>query len=186
MWLPAVHRWDHPREYGENDATFSWSLTQVGSSPRIRGEYPAPSLNDIIGGIIPANTGRISHFAEQLRHGWDHPREYGENSGAGCPPCFDFGSSPRIRGEWCCFLRVVGGVGIIPANTGRISGGWLKPTPGGDHPREYGENIMPRSISLPGLGSSPRIRGEFLKRGAQLLLNGIIPANTGRIGGVVA
>ena len=72
-------------------------------------------------------------------------------------------------------------IGIIPANTGRISAGgcfwiWLP-----DHPREYGENFRGTIDQLKALGSSPRIRGEFNATDTHTALDGIIPANTGRM-----
>ena len=74
--------------------------------------------------------------------------------------------------------------GIIPANTGRI-----KPAEGtdittADHPREYGENDLPGTHPAVRTGSSPRIRGELSSCGVVLAGSGIIPANTGRMGGV--
>ena len=112
---------------------------------------------------------------------WDHPREYGENVN----PLFRHGpitgSSPRIRGEFLHLRYRLDLRGIIPANTGRIvsTGG-----PGGhrrDHPREYGENSLPRALIRPHRGSSPRIRGECLHRPQSTMMIRIIPANTGRI-----
>ena len=71
-------------------------------------------------GIIPANTGRISHLAAVHDGAWDHPREYGENAVAPTLVWIHRGSSPRIRGE-CSDLPIYHvDVGIIPANTGRI------------------------------------------------------------------
>ena len=51
----------------------------------------------------------------------------------------------------------------------------------GDHPREYGENANPGGNTVEGMGSSPRIRGEWRLRTLILHALGIIPANTGRI-----
>ena len=51
----------------------------------------------------------------------------------------------------------------------------------GDHPREYGENRPRMLTSGINPGSSPRIRGESLPATPPAPLNGIIPANTGRI-----
>ena len=112
----------------------------------------------------------------------DHPREYGEN----LPLTIGFdslwGSSPRIRGEYGVRKRRGPRCGIIPANTGRISITLKVLHAHADHPREYGENWTSFSPKVTCGGSSPRIRGEsddilFGENG-----EGIIPANTGRIG----
>ena len=72
------------------------------------------------------------------------------------------GSSPRIRGECHDISAEWSGRGIIPANTGRISftvGLMLLMM---DHPREYGENAIDLNNAAIRVGSSPRIRGEYL------------------------
>ena len=111
---------DHPREYGENRSPNLRPNGTTGSSPRIRGESKMRPSHSSHAGIIPANTGRISRCSFRLFTSWDHPREYGENSGPeGTIPC-GVGSSPRIRGECPTCVSSVAGTGIIPANTGRI------------------------------------------------------------------
>ena len=50
------------------------------------------------------------------------------------------GSSPRIRGEFIQCDIDGAGLGIIPANTGRITFTGVTWYPEQDHPREYGEN----------------------------------------------
>ena len=97
-------------------------------------------LADIIGRIIPANTGRIRCVTARLAHPQDHPREYGENGFLTIP-----GSDHRR---------------IIPANTGRIKSRSRSPLTLWDHPREYGENGILIVMGLMRWGSSPRIRGE--------------------------
>ena len=72
------------------------------------------------------------------------------------------GSSPRIRGEYDCGLLVMGAGGIIPANTGRIHRRYTCQPRTRDHPREYGENKLAENTKAFSVGSSPRIRGEYL------------------------
>ena len=132
---------DHPREYGENDISAGFVAGGTGSSPRIRGEYMADQNPVYTGGIIPANTGRISPKSSATILTRDHPREYGENLKCGLSFSVTGGSSPRIRGEYRSPRHGGRDRGIIPANTGRMS----TPVPAAD------------SIH----GSSPRIRGEF-------------------------
>ena len=78
-------------------------------------------------------------------------------------------------------LRSIMADGTIPANTGRILVlvGFFVPY--GDHPREYGENLMMKNHSGMILGPSPRIRGESGLVGEEAAKGRTIPANTGRI-----
>ena len=154
-------RRDHPREYGENMAALFSASTAGGSSPRIRGKF-TPRGTRVSGlGIIPANTGKIRYWHRQGWHGWDHPREYGENKKADADSTGGVGSSPRIRGKliWCLVVAHV--FGIIPANTGKIGNPRRKCNAFRDHPREYGEN------------AGEEFFVEYRK--------GIIPANTGKM-----
>ena len=50
-----------------------------------------------------------------------------------------------------------------------------------DHPREYGENARAYLDGDTSLGSSPRIRGKWEGIPEQPPIDGIIPANTGKI-----
>ena len=93
---------------------------------------------------------------------------------------WDWGSSPRVRGEEFAVCRVEVCDGIIPAGAGRRmawrprgSGRW-------DHPRGCGEKSSGARTPRPLSGSSPRVRGEgeFAPGGASGL--GIIPAGAGR------
>ena len=143
--MPAHYRGrmplrDHPREYGENYSYVPWWEGRVGSSPRIRGECACELCYRPPCGIIPANTGRMTWPYTVWPPPWDHPREYGENIPALHLSTLHPGSSPRIRGEFFIEYRGILAHGIIPANTGRISGDCLIRPTLRDHPREYGEN----------------------------------------------
>ena len=152
---------DHPREYGENVCGRSaWALAA---------------------GIIPANTGRIWVRHDEATQNRDHPREYGENMVVSPMRAFLAGSSPRIRGESKVGTFSGAAGGIIPANTGRMSSISCSPQTCRDHPREYGENSLASHRRVRSMGSSPRIRGEYFRRGDHAPPLGIIPANTGRM-----
>ena len=90
---------DHPREYGENIKDKTGSRGPSGSSPRIRGKYPPLGIEHDMIGIIPANTGKMAVDHTYRADGWDHPREYGENSKIDVTIYDEAGSSPRIRGK---------------------------------------------------------------------------------------
>ena len=112
---------------------------------------------------------------------WDHPREYGENS-ARCPlEQTHAGPSPRIRGKCSTPPNTADEPGTIPANTGKMRSCPCSTSGTGDHPREYGENRDSVTISNPGDGPSPRIRGKYRSARRQTRRLGTIPANTGKI-----
>ena len=111
----------------------------------------------------------------------DHPREYGENTWMVMNAWLTSGSSPRIRGESLEDLFGLLNIGIIPANTGRMTSPAMPSRSPTDHPREYGENHRHTSSQLWQSGSSPRIRGEWQCHTSALHGTGIIPANTGRM-----
>ena len=151
---------DHPREYGENQYRRLNHRPPVGSSPRIRGKCDQVHMLRREGGIIPANTGKMSALMEAVMNAWDHPREYGENIFTPTVSASEPGSSPRIRGK-CKHLHVSQGQdGIIPANTGKIMTLTPPSFTTGDHPREYGENNTSPTQNFSEWGSSPRIRGK--------------------------
>ena len=154
---------DHPREYGENASCHAASWRPWGSSPRIRGEFDLHISSPGGDGIIPANTGRIRGASWSQARSRDHPREYGENPSSISASLTSVGSSPRIRGESPPTGSTATVAGIIPANTGRITGRPASGAAGGDHPREYGENQLPTPRGHQQAGSSPRIRGEFYR-----------------------
>ena len=172
---------DHPREYGENPAGMRSYTPLTGSSPRIRGECFAISSRAASSRIIPANTGRMQAGLQTPYGHWDHPREYGENAANPADWAAVAGSSPRIRGELHETGRPAIQGGIIPANTGRIVDGLCPLLRPGDHPREYGENTAVSRGQTAASGSSPRIRGEFMRTSVYLTRIRIIPANTGRM-----
>ena len=154
-------RWDHPREYGENSARCPLEQTHAGPSPRIRGKCSTPPNTADEPGTIPANTGKIGSGSPLPARPGDHPREYGENDDAGIGGLTALGPSPRIRGK--CEVHQVPRqlVGTIPANTGKMRSCPCSTSGTGDHPREYGENRDSVTISNPGDGPSPRIRGKY-------------------------
>ncbi len=172
---------DHPREYGENLRQVFHHQRVDGSSPRIRGKCRHVEAGRLDVGIIPANTGKIQSHERKLKRKPDHPREYGENVRASTWIWPKTGSSPRIRGKYRLPPLMEAGLGIIPANTGKIAQDWRWFPLGWDHPREYGENLCCNATMPSASGSSPRIRGKYLEYALGYTPEGIIPANTGKI-----
>ena len=140
--LATFRKWKraHPRAYGENYTLRVFRDSVEGSSPRIRGKLMGREEEGLIGGLIPAHTGKtMSHWCVSvLREA--HPRAYGENA-TPFPDISNFkGSSPRIRGKPEGSHFGTRNIGLIPAHTGKTA--WL-PT-----------------LTVSTCGSSPRIRGK--------------------------
>ena len=90
------------------------------------------------------------------------------------------GSSPRVRGEEELNNATMGILGIIPAGAGRSRLLRVANAVVRDHPRGCGEKWCIFSKKRPGLGSSPRVRGEVVDAQFRTSEVGIIPAGAGR------
>ena len=170
----------HPRVCGENSQTSSCTSWYSGSSPRVRGKLPTPSLPVSPRRLIPACAGKTSQLLSPGTPSRAHPRVCGENVGGTTTVGTGAGSSPRVRGKLCMSMIVDSTAGLIPACAGkterrhmRIIGSWA-------HPRVCGENPLASSSRPASPGSSPRVRGkpclsEYPARSARL-----IPACAGK------
>ena len=90
----------------------------------------------------------------------DHPRVCGEKRCAPQIASGSGGSPPRVRGKAGCHVFVLLVCRITPACAGKRP---LRSAPAcrsGDHPRVCGEKRLRLHISMPMLGSPPRVRGK--------------------------
>ena len=90
---------DHPRACGANTPRSAWSISRVGSSPRMRGKHWKDYHKGFTVRIIPAHAGQTFYLFSLTLATTDHPRACGANyavffSSYGC-----VGSSPRMRGK---------------------------------------------------------------------------------------
>ena len=112
--------WDHPRVCGEHNSARFFDISNLGSSPRMRGTPIASVLALSHLGIIPAYAGNTRGLPKKRILFRDHPRVCGEHLPDTLTTSKPEGSSPRMRGT----QRMV--------NDGRIGQG--------DHPRVCGEH----------------------------------------------
>ena len=89
----------HPRVCGENRMEAKQVVTNLGSSPRVRGKHPAGLAGDLVGRLIPACAGKTHGGIEDFTGLRAHPRVCGENEFAGDFTGRNEGSSPRVRGK---------------------------------------------------------------------------------------
>ena len=109
---------DHPRGCGEHLTHPASSMSQVGSSPRMRGAQLYASLDDLRQRIIPADAGSTRRCRGSPAIRKDHPRGCGEHLTYNWNSPFERGSSPRMRGAPSCRYYLPSGSWIIPADAG--------------------------------------------------------------------
>ena len=174
-WYPR----DHPRVCGEHMGARPDNLSNVGSSPRMRGARLARRLEELPRGIIPAYAGSTLVNIKFFDSIWDHPRVCGEHKMSKYLNPTTLGSSPRMRGAQPDKRDWLIAFGIIPAYAGSTS----RPRPSTgttrDHPRVCGEHRGLTIIGKSAQGSSPRMRGALPRHVPANSWGGIIPAYAG-------
>ncbi len=177
---------DHPRVRGENLTEGVPFRYLDGSPPRARGEHQQRITHRRRVRITPACAGRTYRRTVHGAGGWDHPRVRGENDDTHGRVQPQRGSPPRARGELGCPRLPIHLWGITPACAGRT----VIPSPrtdrSPDHPRVRGENPVIVQVTVAGLGSPPRARGEHTIQRQQRRQIGITPACAGRTTGGTA
>ena len=164
---------------GEHKAKLSAAVTQLGSSPHVRGARFFLDDDMRFRGIIPACAGSTIISCSTCRRLWDHPRMCGEHSPQRRGARAHRGSSPHVRGAQSAHKRVGQFRGIIPACAGSTIIRNLCNNCTGDHPRMCGEHGNGDcSLTLPA-GSSPHVRGARANKAEASFQPGIIPACAG-------
>ena len=155
----------------------------VGSSPRVRGTSIATASSSERIWFIPACAGNIFPCRRDRRDNTVHPRVCGEHSLAMLARRALIGSSPRVRGTFCCpSLRPLS-QRFIPACAGNMDRTKRRCEYRPVHPRVCGEHML---LGLPIAntgGSSPRVRGTLSSRFIIPLPPRFIPACAGNIPG---
>ena len=113
-----------------------------------------------------------------MQHG-AHPRVCGEHGDAAAAIEPSWGSSPRLRGARLQKSPAKNSIRLIPASAGSTMSGRPLPTYTQAHPRVCGEHVNVTYASLPGRGSSPRLRGARDRKCAGIGVVGLIPASAG-------
>ena len=180
----ANNRWEgqvsvHPRVCGEQPAASERSLSDVGSSPRVRGTALDDDRLAGVNRFIPACAGNSRTGSSRCISGAVHPRVCGEQCGFGQYATANVGSSPRVRGTGTLQSRQEVTGRFIPACAGNSR--WISwGTPNGSvHPRVCGEQVCPYSLHAGMPGSSPRVRGTESFPAVDLKPGRFIPACAG-------
>ena len=131
--------------------------------------------------FIPTPVGRLSHAPPcRYRHAV-HPHACGEIYilNTLLPP--QFGSSPRLWGDWCARGRGVEDSRFIPTPVGRFWRGASGHCPFSVHPHACGEIASDASRRYAIRGSSPRLWGDSDGYGDMAAASRFIPTPVGRL-----
>ena len=90
---------DHPRSCGANFCKIPRHVSNVGSSPLVRGQQPGDVIQLTPKRIIPARAGPTNRSDGSEVHHADHPRSCGANSLFSVASINHLGSSPLVRGQ---------------------------------------------------------------------------------------
>ena len=170
----------YPRMYGETRPGRCARLRRLGLSPHVRGNRRHEKPGERERRSIPACTGKPLRTYLPPVVGWVYPRMYGETRAAPPAGCRTPGLSPHVRGNPARGGRDGGGIGSIPACTGKP----LRPTAGsrmvGVYPRMYGETPKWQDRQRTSRGLSPHVRGNPRDGSHERRFPGSIPACTGK------
>ena len=171
--------WVYPRACGGTALASMPIFNTDGLSPRVRGN-PGPVQPGGDGaGSIPARAGEPAAARDQNHHRRVYPRACGGTSHRTERAPRRSGLSPRVRGN----LLLPEGGGLvarsIPARAGEPPSRRTRPRERKVYPRACGGTIPAPEPLVPGMGLSPRVRGNHDGRVAANDLRGSIPARAG-------
>ena len=153
----------HPRACGELVIVRDEPQTEDGSSPRVRGQLADIAIDMVdITGSSPRVRGTLRD--RRFRRGWFRfiPARAGNSMADDGTERAGRGSSPRVRGTPPRPRRQSTRRRFIPARAGNSATPASPVDPGPVHPRACGELTGVTTITGPGSGSSPRVRGTLL------------------------
>ena len=169
----------YPRVCGGTRRRSSRRCAKWGLSPRVRGNplHVGAVIHAV--GSIPACAGEPQHNKAVAHWYKVYPRVCGGTAGVKDGLTGDGGLSPRVRGN--LLARALGAFrqGSIPACAGEPGGLRDKDTDAVVYPRVCGGTGYGVKHGLPGVGLSPRVRGNRQGGPVQRLREGSIPACAG-------
>ena len=179
---PRTARAVHPRGCGEHFFQIGERLTQVGSSPRVRGTPRRIAISDALSRFIPAGAGNTIRARRRPCVQSVHPRGCGEHSRPAKTSRSNSGSSPRVRGTPMANALTDLERRFIPAGAGNtaLARNHVRRAP--VHPRGCGEHWPRVACVTLWAGSSPRVRGTQPVPRFQTASSRFIPAGAGNTG----
>ena len=170
----------YPRACGGTRGRVGGYRSDVGLSPRMRGNHPEVNQDALLLGSIPAHAGEPRRGRARCRRVRVYPRACGGTRGGLPGPLATEGLSPRMRGNRRGGLGLQPGRGSIPAHAGE-PGRRPRACPAGRvYPRACGGTDQWDLAGGSAGGLSPRMRGNPLRRQAVRPQDGSIPAHAGK------
>ena len=176
---------DYPREHGGTSRRRRAGTYHQGLSPRARGNRIAGDLAEQAGGTIPASTGEPSNVPRRSGLSGDYPREHGGTMGPVGIGRYQYGLSPRARGNHSRYRRRCHRQRTIPASTGEPNASGVGYRRRKDYPREHGGTDYSERAGTLATGLSPRARGNRYRCRCLSDWLRTIPASTGEPPGQV-
>ena len=170
----------HPRACGENFDGPDVAQRLAGSSPRVRGKPPSPTVRPATPRLIPARAGKTPRCSSGTACSTAHPRACGENGSSRTCAVATPGSSPRVRGKPPVDVPAAGAERLIPARAGKTTFPATMSATVRAHPRACGENASSFRNAPIVRGSSPRVRGKRLGVVELRRAGRLIPARAGK------
>ena len=181
--MPRIQRSiaaDHPRACGANERFPTETVSEAGSSPRMRGKPVRSRRLRARRRIIPAHAGQTNSVPAKRSSHADHPRACGANPALSVMTAAPAGSSPRMRGKRAGHRLRPRPYRIIPAHAGQTTATRCPCESPADHPRACGANLTADDAHASTAGSSPRMRGKHLFDAFRVRGGRIIPAHAGQ------
>ena len=170
---------EHPLVCGDHTSIPPLLSSPKESSPLVRGPPNKTRRPPNLPGIIPARAGTTPSTRVRSRRPRDHPRSCGDHQSLALWYASRAGSSPLVRGPPAAVAAASVGEGIIPARAGTTPGSPRRASRRRDHPRSCGDHKLTNDGAMPGIGSSPLVRGPRAAADVHAGGHGIIPARAG-------
>ena len=174
-FLAAVY----PRVCGGTPGTGGPTAYEGGLSPRVRGNRAYAGQDGASERSIPACAGEPGGGPAGRRGGGVYPRVCGGTARALDFAALPEGLSPRVRGNQRLLLKGQLRDGSIPACAGEPAQRDAGQRQLGVYPRVCGGTRRRNGGILPGMGLSPRVRGNRIYPTGKIAAGGSIPACAG-------
>ena len=177
--VEATRKWVYPRECGGTIWLAAAHASDVGLSPRVRGNHLRYAVQVPRKGSIPASAGEPANRQLDSIPAQVYPRECGGTADDMTAASGVEGLSPRVRGNPNPGFRRVQADGSIPASAGEPNPPSVASRSPRVYPRECGGTTQQLMLCLRHYGLSPRVRGNLQRRDEPRLYRGSIPASAG-------
>ena len=174
--IPGVH----PHACGATEQLLYRNHPLLGTSPRVRGNLPFLTMHSSILRYIPTRAGQPHRRRRTKNNRRVHPHACGATFKYKLRTSCRNGTSPRVRGNPIQLPLVTPAGGYIPTRAGQPG-----EVPRGRkrlavHPHACGATYSSSFSSWSTAGTSPRVRGNRVRRDSHIRIRGYIPTRAGQ------